>query len=82
MVQFGEIIEAKIIDENDLNYFAQKDGITFTIPKDSTEETYENGEIVEGLIYQDKDETNILQVELPDIRPGYYGWGKSHSINI
>ena len=59
MVQFGEIIEAKIIDENDLSYFAQKDGITFNIPKDSTDETYENGQIVEGLIYQDKDETNM-----------------------
>lgn len=86
MVQFGEIIEAKIIDENDLSYFAQKDGITFNIPKDSTDETYENGQIVEGLIYQDKDETNILQVELPDIRPGYYGWGRViqsiHSLGI
>lgn len=76
MIQFGEIIEAKIIDENELNYFAQKDGVTFTIPKKSIEETLEIGEIVEGLIYQDKDETNILQMELPDIRPGYFGWGR------
>lgn len=76
MVQYGEIIEANIINENDASYFAQADGMTFTIPKNSIEDSLEKGEVVEGLVYQDKDGTNILQIDLPDIRPGYYGWGK------
>lgn len=76
MIQFGEIIEATVINENDDSYFAQQDGVTFTIPKNSIEEELGKGEIVEGLIYQDKDNNNIMQLDLPDIRPGYFGWGK------
>ena len=76
MVQFGNIIEANVIDDNDQNYFAQADGNTFVIPKNSIDTNLEKGETVEGLIYEDKDGTNIMQVELPDIRPGIFGWGK------
>lgn len=76
MTQFGDIIEAKVINENESSYFVQDNGVTYTIPKNSIDETLEKGEIVEGMVYQDKDETNIMQLDLPDIRPGYYGWGK------
>ncbi|XJS11572.1 S1-like domain-containing RNA-binding protein [Aerococcaceae bacterium WGS1372] len=76
MVQFGEIIEATVTDENGSNYFAQSNGFTYMIPKKSIEDTLEKKEVVEGLIYQDKDGTDILQIELPDIRPGIFGWGK------
>lgn len=77
MIKYGEIIQAKVSDENEEAYFVQVEGQTFTLYKEQLEEdeTYQMGEEVEGLIYEDKNRKALIQLDLPDIRPGYYGWG-------
>lgn len=76
MKHFGEIIEAKVYNENEKNYFVQFEGMSYTVPKDSIEDTLDMDEVVEGLVYLDKSDESILQIDMPDIRPGIYGWGK------
>ncbi|MBG9979833.1 hypothetical protein HZY91_01100 [Facklamia sp. DSM 111018] len=76
MVQYGEIITAKITDENATHYFVQKNGQTFALAKDQTDgEHYQLEEEIEGLIYEDMDHRPVIQINLPDIRPGFFGWG-------
>ena len=78
MDQYGSIVTAKVTDENQGHYFAQYQGKTYAINKQelAEDERLEIGEAIEGMIYEDKDKQAILQVNLPDIRPGYYGWGQ------
>ena len=71
----GEIIEAKIINENDDNYFAQVDGQTLALAKETLDDEFDVGQMVEGIYYQDKDNVDRLQIDLPDSRVDYYGWG-------
>ena len=67
-----------VTDENEEAYFVQAEGRTFTLYKDQLDEdeSYEQGEEVEGLIYEDKNRKALIQLDLPDIRPGYFGWGE------
>lgn len=81
MENFGEIIEAIVTDENQDNYFAQFNGITYKIPKASITEQLDKDEVVEGIIYTDRSGDNILQMDLPDIRPNIYGWGEVIQVN-
>lgn len=78
MDQYGSIVTAKVTDENQEYYFAQYQGKTYAVNKQelAADERLEIGEAIEGMIYEDKDKQAILQVNLPDIRPGYYGWGQ------
>ncbi|UUX34552.1 S1-like domain-containing RNA-binding protein [Fundicoccus culcitae] len=76
MNKWGQIVEAIITDENDKSYFAQVQGETFAVDKKHLDgETYQLGETIEGLIYEDMNRHKVLQSQLPDIRPGYFGWG-------
>lgn len=76
MNKWGQIVEAIITDENDKSYFAQVNGETFTVAKNQLDgETFQQGETIEGLIYEDMNRRKVLQYQLPDIRPGYFGWG-------
>lgn len=76
MKYFGEIIEAKVYNENDSNYFVQVEGMSYTVAKDSIDEFLEMDEIVEGMVYLDQSDQAVMQINLPDIRPGIYGWGQ------
>ncbi|MBG9982319.1 hypothetical protein HZY86_04245 [Aerococcaceae bacterium DSM 111020] len=71
----GEIIEAKIYDENEANYFAQYEGRTFALAKETLEDEFENGQLVEGMYYQDQDQNDRIQLDLPNARLDYFGWG-------
>ncbi|MDO4432094.1 MAG: S1-like domain-containing RNA-binding protein [Aerococcaceae bacterium] len=76
MVQYGNIVEAIVTDENERDYFVQYEGVTFALSKERVDEELERGETVEGIIYETKNGKKVMQVELPDIRPDYYGWGR------
>lgn len=76
MVKYASIVEAKCIDENKTHYFVQYKGETFAVNKSHLDEELTQGSIVEGMIFEDRNGTKVLQVDLPDIRPGYYGWGE------
>lgn len=75
MLQYGTIVTATVTDESETEYYAQHQGITFAISKEQLEDPLTHGEEVEGMIYETKDNKKVLQLDLPDIRPGYYGWG-------
>lgn len=75
MLQYGAIVTATVTDESESEYYAQHQGITFAIAKTQLEDPLTHGEEVEGMIYETKDNKKVLQLDLPDIRPGYYGWG-------
>lgn len=75
MLQYGTVVTAIVTDESESDYYAQHQGLTFAISKTQIEEPLTQGEEVEGMIYETKDNKKIMQIELPDIREGYYGWG-------
>lgn len=75
MVKYGEIVTAVVTDENEKEYFVQNQGVTFALAKTDLDEKLVNGEEVEGMIYETQTGKKVMQVDLPDIRPTYYGWG-------
>lgn len=74
-VKYGQIVVGKITDENEQAYYAQYEGITFELDKQTTEDTYALGDEVEGMIFENRFNKKVMQTELPLIRPGYFGWG-------
>ncbi|QQD66510.1 hypothetical protein JDW14_05560 [Tuanshanicoccus yangjingiae] len=78
-LKYGQIVIGKVIDENESHYFVQYEGVTYGVAKECTDETFAIGEQVEGLIYENRFGKRVMQTELPDIRPGYYGWGVVNS---
>lgn len=71
--QLGTVISALITDENDKNYFVQKDGITYQLGKNETERKI--GEMVSGFIYTNMNDKTIMTTDLPKVRQARYGWG-------
>lgn len=75
ILKYGQIVVGKITDINDDAYYAQYEGVTYSIDKETTEEKFTLGELAEGMIYENRAGKRVMQVDLPDIRPGYFGWG-------
>ncbi|MCW6667282.1 S1-like domain-containing RNA-binding protein [Aerococcaceae bacterium NML190938] len=75
MAKYGTIVTATVTDENEKEYFVQVDGVTFALNKEDVDETLVRGNQVEGMIYETRNGKKVIQTELPDIRPEYYGWG-------
>lgn len=75
MAKYGTIVTATVTDENEKEYFVQVNGVTFALNKEDIDETLVRGNQVEGMIYETRNGKKVLQTELPDIRPDYYGWG-------
>lgn len=81
MLEYGQIIEGKIYDQNKDYYFVQAEGQSFALEKSQVEgENLEKGSLVEGMIYEDMDRRLMIQADLPDIRPGIFGWAKVKQI--
>ena len=76
MVRYGDVVIAIVTDENEKDYFVQYQGVTFALDKASIEdEGLNSGDTVEGVIYETRTGKKVFQVDIPDIRPEYYGWG-------
>ena len=71
MVKYGEIITAVVTDENEKEYYVQNEGITYALDKTEVEDNLNNGDEVEGMIYETQTGKMVIQVNLPDIRPNY-----------
>lgn len=67
------IFTGMVIDENEKNYFVQKNGQTFGLSK--TEGTYRIGEAVEGFGYQNQKHENRFTTLIPKSRIGHYAFG-------
>lgn len=70
----GTVITAMVIDKNEKNLFAQKDGITFKVV-DEDVDNFEIGDMIEGFAYIDQRDDYALMTEVPEIKIGTYGWG-------
>src|SRR5574337_1120884 len=66
-------ITGKITDENDQNYYIQKDGLIFRLPK--TEGDFTIGDDVTGFAYTDKAGKQRLTLTEPSATRDTYGWG-------
>lgn len=76
MIQAGSIVEAFVIDENETHYFVQTEGQTFALDKKQVDEKLQADDFVEGMVYENRFKKAVIQLDLPDIRPGIYGWGE------
>lgn len=70
---YGTVITAMIIDENDTQYFVQKNGMTFSMDK-SEDSTLKVGDIVNGFVYESVQKKKRLTTILPTVQQGKYGW--------
>lgn len=71
----GEIITATVTDENDLDYFAQVDGVTYAIDKRELEKPLKIGGKVSGFAYENDRHQLQITKNIPDVRLGHYAWG-------
>ncbi len=71
----GTIVTAMIIDKNEKNLFAQKDGTTFKVV-DEAPEAYEVGDMIKGFVYINQKDQHVLMTEIPSIHTETYGWGE------
>ncbi|MHD0284302.1 CvfB family protein [Weissella tructae] len=71
----GEIITATVTDENELDYFAQVDGVTYAIDKRELEKPLNIGGKVSGFAYENDRHQLQITKNIPDVRLGHYAWG-------
>ncbi len=69
----ANVFTAMVIDENEKNYFVQKNGQTFRLSKEEGEHTI--GEAVEGFGYQNQKQENRFTTVIPKSRIGHYAFG-------
>ncbi|WP_142427468.1 CvfB family protein [Enterococcus durans] len=67
------IFTGMVIDENEKNYFVQKNGQTFGLSK--VEGEHQIGEAVEGFGYQNQKHENRFTTVIPKSRIGHYAFG-------
>jgi len=71
----GEIITATVTDENDMDFFAQVDGVTYAIDKRELEKPLKIGGKVTGFAYENDRHQLQITKNVPDVRLGHYAWG-------
>lgn len=69
----ADVFTGVIIDENEKNYFVQKNGITFSLSKEEGERKL--GDAVEGFAYLDQKHEARFTAHIPNIRIGHYAFG-------
>lgn len=71
----GSEFTGMIIDENKDNYFVQKEGQTFRLPKAELEEEAALGTALHGFGYEDQEHHLRFTTRLPEARPGHFAFG-------
>lgn len=71
----GEIITATVTDENDMDFFAQVDGVTYAIDKRELEKPLKVGGMVTGFAYENDRHQLQITKNVPEVRLGHYAWG-------
>lgn len=74
--KIGEIISAKVTDENDKYYYAQIDGLTYEIDKSELQKPLKIGGVVTGFAYENEKHNLQITKNIPDVRLGHYAWGE------
>lgn len=73
--KIGDIISAKVTDENDKYYFAQVDGLTYEIDKAELLKPLKVGGVVSGFAYENEKHNLQITKNIPDVRLGHFAWG-------
>lgn len=71
----GTVITAMIVDKNEKNLFAQKEGVTFKVVDEEVNQ-HEIGDMIEGFAYINLRDEYVMMVEEPTVKVGSYGWGE------
>ena len=71
----GQVFTGLIIDENDMMYLVQKNGVTFRFLK-TEDASYRIGESVEGFGYVNQKKEAIFTTIIPQVRIGHYAFGE------
>ncbi|GAK30420.1 RNA-binding protein [Weissella oryzae SG25] len=74
-MKIGDIIAAKVTDENDHYYFAQVDGLTYQVAKDELAKPLNIGSLVSGFAYENEQHQLQITKNVPAVRLGHYAWG-------
>ena len=74
--KIGEIISAKVTDENDKYYYAQIAGLTYEIDKSELQKPLKIGGVVTGFAYENEKHNLQITKNIPDVRLGHYAWGE------
>lgn len=72
----GTIITAKVTDENDKEYFVQKDGITYSLNKKEIKKPLKMGSNFKGFAYENEKHEMQITRDIPEVGIDSYGWGK------
>ncbi|WP_413627351.1 S1-like domain-containing RNA-binding protein [Fructilactobacillus vespulae] len=72
----GNIISGKVIDENEKEYFIQKDGITYSLNKNELKKPLKLGGNFKGFAYENEKHVNRITRNIPDVSIDSYSWGK------
>lgn len=70
----GTVFAGLIMDENETDYFVQKNGITFHLSK--TEGEHQIGDSIEGFGYINQKKKAVITTEIPKVKIGQYGFGE------
>lgn len=71
----GNVITGIITDENEQNFFVQKNGITYRLEKKETPEQFGIGEAVKGFVYESMNKEMRMTTKIPRSQVSHYGWG-------
>lgn len=71
----GTITTAMVVDKNQTNLFAQKEGITFKVLDENVND-FEIGDMIEGFFYINQKDEYVLMTSIPSIYKGVYDWGE------
>lgn len=73
--KIGDIVAAKVTDENEKFYFAQISGETYEIAKAELEKPLKIGGVVSGFAYENDKHHLQITKNIPDVRLGHFAWG-------
>lgn len=71
----GEIVQAKITDENSTHYFAQIDGVTYELNKAEFDVPFAFGDTVTGFAYENNQHELAITEKIPEVRLGHFAFG-------
>lgn len=70
--RLGTVISGLVTDENEANYFVQKEGITYQLAKGQA--LCQIGDTVTGFVYVNMNDKQMMTTAAPAVRQSRYGW--------
>lgn len=71
----GTVVTTMIVDKNERNLFAQKDGVTYKV-LDQDINDFMVGDMIEGFVYIDQQGNHVMMTKIPKVQKGTYDWGE------